>query len=269
MLQRITHEIDEEIQQATQQALHAAPPARGIRAGASLFGRRSTRRPQQFARGAALPRRAHDHGGPDQRHAARGDAAQSRHPGVRRGRGRLQPRSQPARGEGQGRRLQGDARVADGVRLARALQHAAGGGGHRGPRHRDGDARAEAGGRDSVLRLHLAGDDADSRRAGHPALALQREFLVPGGDPRADRRIPERRRDLSQPVRRSRVHAHSRAARGDAVERAGRLRPAAHRAALRRSGAVPGAQAALSRAVQPLAASGRGLHDSVRPAPRS
>ncbi len=34
------------------------------------------------------------------------------------------------------------------------------------------DARAEAGGRDSVLRLHLAGHDADSRRAGHAALAL-------------------------------------------------------------------------------------------------
>ena len=31
---------------------------------------------------------------------------------------------------------------------------------------------SEAGGRDSVLRLHLAGDDADSRRAGHHALAL-------------------------------------------------------------------------------------------------
>ena len=29
------------------------------------------------------------------------------------------------------------------------------------------------------------------------------EFLLPGGDPRADRRLSERRRDLSQPVRRS------------------------------------------------------------------
>ena len=35
--------------------------------------------------------------------------------------------------------------------------------GHRRARHRAGDARAEAGGRDSVLRLHLAGHDADSR----------------------------------------------------------------------------------------------------------
>ena len=35
-----------------------------------------------------------------------------------------------------------------------------------------GDARAEAGGGDSVLRLHLAGHDADARRTGHAALAL-------------------------------------------------------------------------------------------------
>ena len=45
---------------------------------------------------------------------------------------------------------------------------------HRRPRHRHGDPRPEAGGRDSVLRLHLARDDADPRRAGHAALALER-----------------------------------------------------------------------------------------------
>ena len=42
------------------------------------------------------------------------------------------------------------------VRLRPRLQLAAGGGQHRGPRRRHGDARSEAGGRDSVLRLHLA-----------------------------------------------------------------------------------------------------------------
>ena len=57
------------------------------------------------------------------------------------------------------------------------------------------------------------------------------DFSLPGGDARADRRISEWRRDLSQPVRRGRVHAHSGAARGDAVECAGCVRPAAHRAA--------------------------------------
>ena len=106
------------------------------------------------------------------------------------------------------------ARLADGIRLAPRVQYAARGGGHCGPRHRHGDARAEAGGGDSVLRLHLAGDDATSRRTGDHALALQRKFFVSGGDPRADRRISERRRDLSQPVRRIDLHTHSGAARG-------------------------------------------------------
>ena len=36
------------------------------------------------------------------------------------------------------------------------------------------------------------------------ALALERQLLLPGGASRADRRISERRRDLPQPVRRSR-----------------------------------------------------------------
>ena len=43
------------------------------------------------------------------------------------------------------------------------FQYADRGGGDCGARDRDGDARTEAGGGDSVLRLHLAGDDADSR----------------------------------------------------------------------------------------------------------
>jgi len=72
------------------------------------------------------------------------------------------------------------------------------------------------------------------------AVALERGLLVPGGDPRADRRLPQRRRDLPQPIGRGGIHPHSRAARGDAVERAGCLRPAAHRFARRRPGVVPG-----------------------------
>ena len=83
-----------------------------------------------------------------------------------------------------------------------------------GPCHRDGDSRTEAGGRDSVLRLYLAGHDATSRRTGDHALALQRKFFLSCGDPCGDRRIPERRRHLSQPVRRIHVHTHSRSARG-------------------------------------------------------
>ena len=54
-------------------------------------------------------------------------------------------------------------------------------------------------------------------------------FKAPGGHPRGDRRLSDRRRDLSQPVRRSDFHAHSRPARGDAFDGARCLRPAAHR----------------------------------------
>ena len=46
------------------------------------------------------------------------------------------------------------------------LQFAARGGEHRRPRHRHGPARIEACRRNSVFRLHLAGDDAVARRAG-------------------------------------------------------------------------------------------------------
>ena len=81
---------------------------------------------------------------------------------------------------------------------------------------------------------------------------------------RPHRRLSERRRDLSQPVRRGGVHASARLARDHAVERPGRLRPAAHGHPLRRSGDVPGAQAALSRAVQPVTPSRRRLHHPVR-----
>ena len=52
-----------------------------------------------------------------------------------------------------------------------------------GPRHRAGDARPEAGGRDPVLRLHLARLQADPQRAGHHALALEQRLHVPGRGP--------------------------------------------------------------------------------------
>ena len=74
--------------------------------------------------------------------------------------------------------------------------------------------------------------------------------------------------DVSQPVRRVHLHAYSGPARGVSVELAGRLRAAAHGDPLRRSGAVSGAQAALSRTVQPLAASGTELHGPVRQSAR-
>ncbi len=59
-------------------------------------------------------------------------------------------------------------------------------------------------------------------------------------------------------------HPHSRPARGVSVERFGRLRPAADRHPLRRSGSVPGTQETISRGLQSLAASRPGLYDPLR-----
>ena len=58
------------------------------------------------------------------------------------------------------------------------LQLAAGRSEHRRPRDRAGDARLQAGGRDPVLRLHLAGVHAAARRARDDALAVEQRLLV-------------------------------------------------------------------------------------------
>jgi len=61
--------------------------------------------------------------------------------------------------------------------------------------------RPEAGGRDPVLRLHLARHDANPLRNGHYALALERDLRLPVRAARAHRRLSERRRHLPQPMR--------------------------------------------------------------------
>ncbi len=71
-----------------------------------------------------------------------------------------------------GRRLQGDARLAESLRRRARLQLAARRSEHCRARRRHGDTRAEAGRRDPVLRLHLAGDDAAQRRNVDAALSL-------------------------------------------------------------------------------------------------
>ena len=78
---------------------------------------------------------------------------------------------------------------------------------HRRPRRRHGDARLEACGRDPVLRLHLAGDDAAQGRDVDAALSVGQQLVVPDGRARADRRLPARRRAVSQPVRRQHFRA--------------------------------------------------------------
>ena len=107
----------------------------------------------------------------------------------------------------QGRRVQGHARPAAALRQRPRLQLAAGRGQHHRPRRRHGAARAEAGRRDPVLRLHLAGVHADSRRDGDDALPVEQQLVVPDGHPRADRRLPARRRAVPQPVGRRDLRA--------------------------------------------------------------
>ncbi len=123
----------------------------------------------------------------------------------------------------------------------------------------------EAGRGDSVLRLHLAGHDADSRRAGADALAQRRHLQGAGGDSRGHRRLSHRRRHLSQPVAAKCLFTHIPGlARGHALDGARYLRPFAHGHPLRRPGDVPRTQASVPPALQPLGISGTGLHDSVR-----
>ena len=118
-----------------------------------------------------------------------------------------------------------------------------------GPRDRARAARLQAGRRDPVLRLHLAGVHADPRRARDDALALEQRVRRAGRDPHDVRRLHPRR-DLSLADRRVAVHALPRAARRLPVHRARRERAAAHRDPLRRSGDLPRAQAPLPPDVQ-------------------
>ena len=116
-----------------------------------------------------------DHSRPNQRYVARRDEARRAHCDLRRGRGRLQPRGvlEAQAGERQRWSLQTDLWLAERVWPGPCVQYSAGRSRHRGPRHRHGYARAEAGGGDSILRLHLAGDDADSQRNVGDSLALK------------------------------------------------------------------------------------------------
>ena len=250
MLQRITHEIDEEVHAATDQALRDDPPAPES-AMRHLYSDTVDPTSADFA---AQP---HYRGEPmtmvDLINATLREEMR-RNPddaGFRRRRGRLQPRSEPGRGEGQGRRFQG---------------------------RRAGCSASSARGAVSIRpwpRLRIVGRAIGMATRGlkpvaeiqffdyiWPAMMQIRDELatmrwrsngalrVPRGDSRAHWRISQRRRHLSQPVRRSRS---SRTVPGlrvvmpsNALDACGLLRTALR---CGRPGAVSGTQEALSRAV--------------------
>ena len=122
-----------------------------------------------------------------------------------------------------------------------------------------------AGARDPVLRLHLAGHDADQERGGHHPLALQRRLHVPDGDPRPDRRLPHGRGDLAQPVGRVDLRPRARAPHRLPVAGARRRRSASGRLPRQRPRAVPGAQAPAAPALHRRRFSARRLHHPLRP----
>ena len=124
---------------------------------------------------AARGQARHDGRG-HQPHAEGRDGARPAHRRLRRGRRRREPRGGAARRVRQGRRLQGHARPAARVRQRPRLQLAARRSQHHRPRRRHGGARHQAGRRDPVLRLHLAGDDADARRDVDDALPLEQRL---------------------------------------------------------------------------------------------
>ena len=182
----------------------------------------------------------------DQSHAERRNGARRAHRRVWRRCRRLQPAGCALECLGQGWRLQGHARAAARVRRRTRVQFSARRGGDHRACHGHGHAGNQAGRRDPVLRLHLAGDDADPRRDVDAAVSLQQRLLVPHRHSRGNGWLLARRRAVPQPVRREHLRALPGHQNRLSVERAGRGRPAPDFDPVRRSGHLPGAQAPLS-----------------------
>ena len=170
-LAAIAADVEREVNEAALQALAAPKPPKSS-AELWLYS------PDVDPTSAAFETPAQPEGKPDtmvvgdQPHAEGRDGARRAHRRLRRGRRRREQEGSAAGRVGQGRRLQAHARPAAALRRRSRLQLAARRSQHRRPRDRDGDAQAEAGRRDSVLRLHLAGDDADPRRDVDDALPI-------------------------------------------------------------------------------------------------
>ena len=191
--------------------------ARARRSPHAARRRSSCTRPTSIRPRPAFDTPARPEGKPDTMVAAINRTLQGRngarppHRRVRRGRRRREPEGRAEGRPRQRRRVQADARPAAAVRRRPRIQHADRRGRHRRPRDRDGHPRPQAGGRNPVLRLHLAGDDAAARRAVDDAVPLGQSLFVSGRRPRADRRVPEGRRPVPQPVGRKHLCALPRA----------------------------------------------------------
>ena len=121
----------------------------------------------------------------------------------------------------------------------------------------------EAGGGDSILRLHMAGYASDAKRVIGDAVAVEWGLQLPAGDAGSDWRVSDWGVDLSLAVRGVDFYAYAGGAGGDAVKCAGCAGAAADGDPVRRSGAVPGAQEAVSGDVRAGGVSGAGVYDSV------
>ena len=171
-LERITHEVDVEIHEATERALKAPPPPRGtafeflysakVDPTSSAFGTEPRFEGEPRTMVDAINRTLREEMARNEMVVVFGEdvADCSREANL-------------AEVKGKGGVFKATAGLQTGVRIGAVLQHAARGGGHRRTRHRNGDARAEAGGGDPVLRLHLARDDAVARRVADHPLAIE------------------------------------------------------------------------------------------------
>ena len=171
-LAAIAADVDREVERGGAAGARGAEAGEGHRRALGLLARRRSRRRRRSTRrrsprasptrwSAAINRTLKDE-----------MAREPAHRRLRRGRGGRQPQEALAGRARQGRRLQGHARPAAAVRRRPRLQLAARRGQHHRPRRRHGHARPQAGRRDPVLRLHLAGDDAAARRDVDDALSL-------------------------------------------------------------------------------------------------
>ena len=236
--------VDREIAEATDAALEAPKPATET-ADSFVFSPDVDPTSAAFDTPAAARGQARHDGRRHQPHAEGRDGAQPAHRRLRRGRRRRQQGGGAAARARQGRRVQGHARPAAAYGADRVFNSPLAEANIVGRAVGMAHARAEAGRRDPVLRLHLAGDDADQGRDVDDALPVGQQLVVPDGDPRADRRLPARRRAVSQPVGRQHLRALPRHPHRVPVQRQRRGRPAAHGDSLRRPGAVSRAQAPL------------------------